>query len=133
MALSVFIMTDSPVTTKIKSIVYVDDDQDMLSLVQVVLEQVTGVEVKTFTSPTKALADIRLNTPDMVILDYHMPQMRGTEIMQKIQHMGLNVPITFFTAQSSPEEIKKIKALGANKVIVKPIDIDELNVQLFSL
>ncbi len=115
---------------QIRKIVYIDDDQDMLSLIKAVLEQDPDVEVKTFISPSQALMDIKHTPPDMVILDYQIPEMHGTEVMAQIQQMNLNVPIIFFTAQSAPEEIDKIKALGANKVIVKPIDINQLQAQL---
>ena len=117
-------------TDEIKKIVYIDDDHDMLSLIKTVLEQDPNIEVKTFASPIQALTVIANNPPDMVILDYQIPQMRGTEIMARIQKMELNIPITFFTAQSAPEEIDKIKALGADKVIIKPIDINQLQAQL---
>jgi len=117
----------------IKKIVYIDDDQDMLSLIQAVLEQDPDIKVKTFTSPIQALAQIQLAPPDMVILDYQIPEMRGTEVMAKIQQMDLNIPITFFTAQSAPEELDKIKALGASKVIIKPIDINQLQAQLLAV
>ena len=114
----------------IRDIIYVDDDKDMLSLIKVVLEQDSDITVKTFTSPLQALAEIQNSPPDMIILDYQIPEMRGTEIMEKIQQMKLDIPITFFTAQSAPEEIEKIKAKGANKVIIKPIDITQLHAQL---
>ncbi len=114
----------------IKQIIYVDDDKDMLSLIKAVLEQDSNLNVKTFLSPIQALAEIQTSPPDMIILDYQIPEMRGTEIMGKIQQMNLDIPITFFTAQSAPDEIEKIKALGATKVIIKPIDINQLHTQL---
>ncbi len=102
----------------------------MLSLIKAVLEQDSNLTVKTFTSPLQALAEIQNSPPDMIILDYQIPEMRGTEIMERIQQMNLDIPITFFTAQSAPEEIEKIKALGAARVIIKPIDINQLQAQL---
>ena len=79
----------------IRDIIYVDDDKDMLSLIKVVLEQDSDITVKTFTSPLQALAEIQNSPPDMIILDYQIPEMRGTEIMEKIQQMKLDIPITF--------------------------------------
>ena len=114
----------------IKKILYVDDDEDMLLLIKAVLEEDSSLEVNTFTSPNLALADISAKTPDLIILDYHIPEMNGTQIMARIHDMKLDVPIIFFTAQSAPEEINKIQSLGATKVIVKPIDISQLHEKL---
>jgi len=117
----------------IKRILYVDDDKDMLLLIKAVLEQDSSLEVNTYTSPIHALADIRAKTPDLIILDYQIPEMNGTQIMARIHDMNLDVPIIFFTAQSAPEELVKIQSLGATKVIVKPIDITQLHEKLLLL
>ncbi len=114
----------------VKRVIYVDDDEDMLLLIKAVLEQDSGLEVNTFTSPIHALAEISAKTPDLIILDYQIPEMNGTQIMARIHEMNLDVPIIFFTAQSAPEEINKIQSLGASKVIVKPIDISKLHEKL---
>ena len=114
----------------IKRILYVDDDEDMLLLIKAVLEEDSSLQVSTFTSPIHALADISAKTPDLIILDYQIPEMNGTQIMARIHDMNLDVPIVFFTAQSAPEEINKIQSLGATKVIVKPIDINHLHEKL---
>ena len=114
----------------IKRILYVDDDEDMLLLIKAVLEQDSSLQVNTFTSPILALADISAMPPDLIILDYQIPEMNGTQIMAQIHEMDLDVPIIFFTAQSAPEEINKIQSLGATKVIVKPVDINQLHEKL---
>lgn len=99
-------------------------------LIKAVLEQDSNLEVNTYTSPIRALADITAKVPDLIILDYQIPEMNGTQIMARIHEMNLDVPIIFFTAQSAPEEINKIESLGATKVIVKPIDINQLHEKL---
>jgi CheY-like chemotaxis protein len=114
----------------VKRILYVDDDEDMLLLIKAVLEQDSSLQVNTYTSPILALADISATPPDLIILDYQIPEMNGTEIMQQIYNMDIDVPIIFFTAQSAPEEIDKIQSLGATKVIVKPVDISQLHEKL---
>lgn len=114
----------------VKRILYVDDDKDMLLLIKAVLEENPDLEVNTYTSPILALAQISSAPPDLIILDYQIPEMKGTEIMQQIYSMDIDVPIVFFTAQSAPEELDKIRSLGAAKVIVKPVDITQLQEKL---
>ena len=120
-------------SNKFKNILYVDDDEDMLTLIKAVLELDSNLNIQTFTSPILALTEIKNNPPDLIILDYQIPEMNGTQVMEQIHEMKIESPIVFFTAQSAPEEKNKLKQLGAKKVITKPVDIDDLHNQLTSI
>ena len=69
---------------KFENIVYLDDDPDMLMLIKAVLEQDESISVRIFSSPEKALTDISQHPPDLVILDYLIPEMNGEEVMKHI-------------------------------------------------
>lgn len=120
-------------TAKKTNIVYIDDDPDMLALIKIVLEKNSEISVKVFSSPGQALAHIDHAPPDLVIMDYFLPGTNGIEIMQRVRARRPDIPFVCFTAESAPEEIARIKAMGFAKVVIKPVDIDKLPDSLLAI
>jgi DNA-binding NarL/FixJ family response regulator len=57
--------------------------------------------------------------PDLVILDYHMPELDGVEAARRILGMQRNTPILFFTAEISRNVTREVLQLGVRSVITK--------------
>ena len=71
---------------KIKSIYYLDDDQDDLGFFKEITEEL-GHDVKVFSYGRKMLLvlDIQAEKPDVIFLDIHMPVLNGQEILEIIK------------------------------------------------
>ena len=105
-----------------------------------ILEQVvrhihTDITVQSFAHPSEAMAWLKNNQPDLMMIDYMMEGMAGIEIIQQarsIPHLE-NVPAIVITAA----EEKSIRYLaldaGANDFIIKPIDAHECRVRCRNL
>ncbi len=107
-------------------VMVVDDIADNLTLLQLVLE-IEGYHVELATSGRTALAKIQASPPDLLLLDVMMPGMTGFEVTQhlrQVEHLSL-LPIVLITADQSVD-LERALAAGANDVICKPIDVDEL-------
>lgn len=108
------------------SVLVVDDVADNLLLMQLVLEM-EGYRVELADSGTTALSKIKESPPDLVLLDVMMPGMNGLEVTQclrKSRELSL-LPIVLITADRDID-VEQALAVGANDVINKPVDMDDL-------
>jgi response regulator RpfG family c-di-GMP phosphodiesterase len=103
-------------------IVNVDDNDMNLLLIQTYLSGIDAVFIN-FTVPTDALEYIRNNPCDMLIVDYHMPLMNGTQLTQELKKVDAEIPVIMVTA-SDTNDLIQIEALraGVNDFIKKPIN-----------
>jgi phosphate regulon transcriptional regulator PhoB len=108
-------------------ILAVDDEQDILALLSYNLQK-EGFDVSTATNGEKALALIRENTYDLILLDLMLPGLQGMEICKKLKSSDKYsfIPIIMLTAKS--EELDKVLGLemGADDYITKPFSPREL-------
>ncbi len=66
-----------------KSILLIDDDPDMQDIGRIIIRK-AGYDFLEATSPQEGLRKIRKNRPNLVLLDYMMPDMKGDEFFQKL-------------------------------------------------
>lgn len=71
-----------------------------------------------------AVDTAKAEQPDVVLLDLMMPEMDGVETFEALRAdpETAAIPIVFVTAKAMPDEILRLKRLGALDVIVKPFD-----------
>lgn len=101
-------------------ILVVDDDRMNLMLAKKIL----GVrcQVETVSSGREALDFLMKQIPDLILLDLHMPEMSGIEVMERLQkdEKCQDIPVIFLTADVEKEtEIEMFRA-GASDFIAKP-------------
>jgi PAS domain S-box-containing protein len=107
----------------ISSIYIVDDDATMRLLMTDVLEE-DGYIISEFSNGSDAMDAIRLDQPDMVLLDVRMPVMNGFDVCSKIRenYGEINTSIVMVTGLDDSESIEKAFKLGATAFISKPIN-----------
>jgi len=112
--------------TSVSKILVVDDQPINVQLLKRKLER-EGMQVIPAYSGPEALELVRLEKPELILLDVMMPEMDGIEVCQRLQsdEETRSIPVIFVTARSSKEG--KIEGLGVGAVdyITKPIDLDE--------
>jgi two-component system OmpR family response regulator len=118
-----------------QSILYIDDDADICSVVQATLRLVPGLDVQTAESGVRGIDLAYELRPDLVLMDVMMPGLDGPSTFKRMQESALlaRIPVIFMTAKVLPAEIAQLLQLGAIGVIVKPFDPLKLYGELFSL
>jgi CheY-like chemotaxis protein len=108
----------------LKTILIVDDDQDILTLVRFSLEDHTELSISYVSSGQEALQKALKEKPNLILLDIMMPGMSGIETLQAFQLIPelSSIPVIFFSAKAQRAEISYYLTLGALGVIVKPFD-----------
>ena len=119
----------------LRKILYVDDDADIREIVQMALGLDGTVEVHTSDGGERALLKMRLEQPDLVVLDVMMPGMDGPTLLKRMRDdAGLaHIPVIFMTAKVSAEETEKYRELSAIGAIAKPFDPMTLGGQVKAL
>ncbi|HQT93461.1 MAG TPA: sigma-54 dependent transcriptional regulator [Thermoanaerobaculaceae bacterium] len=109
----------------------VDDDPGLLRTIQVLLEDEGGLAVETAPSGEAALqrlsslAGIRL-----VVSDLSMPGMDGIELLRAIRERHAEIPVILMTAFGTVRSAVEAMRLGAVGYLTKPVDPDELLLQV---
>lgn len=111
-------------------ILIVDDDPDILDVIENTLKD--DYKIITATLGKEALDKIQTESPDLVILDYVLPDITGIEICQEIRKNPLliHIPILMLTGKGEVEN--KIEGLeaGADDYMVKPFLPQELSARV---
>lgn len=106
----------------------VEDDPQMAALIEGLL----GRDVFAVTVCAKrdeVVARLRQKpSPDVLMLDVHLPDLNGFELLQKLKtHPELKlIPVVIVTADAKPESVMRGLALGADGYITKPFDHNAL-------
>jgi two-component system, sensor histidine kinase and response regulator len=109
------------------SIVIVDDTPENLRLLAQMLGE-QGYRVRSAPNGERALATVRKEPPDLILLDILMPDMNGYEVCQQLKADPLlhNIPVIFISALN--EVFDKVTAFSSGGVdyITKPFQIEEV-------
>lgn len=111
--------------TKAK-IMVVDDDAGTLRNIKSLLSDMYDVVVAN--SGRKALEIIGMENPDIILLDYEMPLMKGPETMRHIREKrGFeNIPIVFLTGVNDRAQITAALAMKPTGYLLKPVNKEKL-------
>jgi putative two-component system response regulator len=114
--------------TKEASILIVDDDVTNVALLDRLLRRAGFGNLFETTDPRLALGLFQLKQPDLVVLDLRMPHVDGFRLIEQLRSSagGGDVPILIVTADTSPEARVRAIALGAQDLVTKPIDTNDL-------
>jgi signal transduction histidine kinase/DNA-binding response OmpR family regulator len=113
----------APLPSGARSILVVDDEQDVRTTVSAALES-AGWKTRAAGSGPIALEMATSERPDMILLDLHMPGMDGFEVITKLrsQDATREVPVMIFSAITGQEAKAKALKLGATGYLTKELN-----------
>ena len=117
-------------------ILVIDDHEENVKLVTRVLSKAGYEKIASTTRSSEALALHVEFKPDLVLLDLHMGDKDGFEVLQEFATLnggGERVPVLMITADDSPETKRRALALGAKDFVGKPFDGPEVLLRIANL
>jgi len=81
-------------------------------------------------SGEEALRMLQTEQVDAILLDVHLPDLTGIEVLEKLKNAGETRSVIMMTADPQLDDVKAALRLGAYDFISKPINFDELNITL---
>ena len=127
--------TASP-ETKPARILIVDDQEQNISLLRRILARAGYENVASTTVPADVLSLKEQFQPDLVLLDLHMGDMNGFQVLQELvtnPRGADHLPVLMITADDTAEVKRRALALGAKDFIRKPFDSAEVLLRIRNL
>ena len=113
-------------------VLIVDDEDDVRDIASMCLGLLDSAEVMTASSGPEAIQMAAAHCPDVILLDLMMPEMDGTETMQRLKQnpVTADIPVIFLTVKNIRSEIDRLMGLGALAVMQKPFEPTTLGAQI---
>jgi len=112
-----------------------DNDTNLLLFSQLVKGMGSDLDIQSFLDPREAIERCAVEMPDLVLVDYMMPEMDGHQFIAALRAIpgSREVPIVMITAADERAVRHKALELGASDFIAKPIDPTEVKARLRNL
>ena len=120
--------TTSPGSTSRHPVLYIEDNLANLLLVQRVLKDRDDVEIIPAMQGRLGIDLARQHRPALILLDLHLPDMPGDEILQRLREdpETAAIPVVIISADATQGQIQRLLAAGARDYLTKPFDVHEL-------
>jgi len=106
-------------------VIVVDDDEAVRESLRFLLD-IAGYDVMTFESAQAYLDRDDREPATCMVLDQHMPNTTGLELLAVLRQSGARLPTALITGSPSPDLVRQAIALGAARVLEKPLADDAL-------
>ena len=110
-----------------RRILYIEDNFSNVTLVEQMLAERPALELMTAMQGRVGLELARKHAPDLVLLDLHLPDMPGWQVLAQLKsdHATRDIPVIVISADATAPQIKRLLSAGARAYLTKPLDIAE--------
>jgi signal transduction histidine kinase/ActR/RegA family two-component response regulator len=107
------------------TVVYIEDNPANLRLVERAFERLPGVRLVSAMQGGIGVDLIREHHPDLILLDLHLPDRSGTDVLEQLKSDPATamIPIVIVSADATPNQVERLQAAGAAAYMTKPIDV----------
>jgi PAS domain S-box-containing protein len=110
-----------------RRILYIEDNFSNVTLVDQMLAERPALELMTAMQGRVGLELARQHAPDLILLDLHLPDMPGWQVLAQLKadQLTREIPVVIISADATSPQIKRLLSAGAHAYLTKPIDIAE--------
>ncbi len=110
------------------TMLYIEDNLSNSRLVEMLLEAHPGVELLGAEQGSLGLEIARSRRPDLILLDLHLPDLPGWEVLEALRAdpRTRDIPTVIVSADATPNRIERLMKAGASDYLTKPIDVRAL-------
>jgi CheY-like chemotaxis protein len=115
----------SSLPTHTSTILYVEDNLSNIRLVERILEHRSGVRLLSCMQGSLALDIARDHKPDLILLDLHLPDMTGQDVLQALKSDPTTraIPVVIISADATKGTLERLITAGARDYLTKPIEV----------
>jgi len=110
----------------------IDDDRECLESLGTAL-RLNGFDVQGFDSPDQAINQYNPQTVDVVITDYHLPGIKGTEILKQIRRAKTDARVIIISGDPKKDIKKLALQAGACAFFRKPLNVKRMITKMKTL
>ena len=108
-----------------RMVAVIDDDDAVRESLRFLLETL-GCDVATYGSAGQFLAEANLDDLACLVVDQHMPELSGLQLVARLRHEGHALPIALITGSPSADLVRRAREIGVSTVLEKPLADDVL-------
>jgi CheY-like chemotaxis protein len=110
------------------TVLYVEDNLSNVRLLERIVRTRPGVTLRHAIDGATALKMLDEERPDLVLLDLHLADMSGEEVLRRIwtRQDGQRIPVAVLSADATVHSKRALMASGAIGYLTKPLDVAEL-------
>lgn len=111
-----------------KSVLYVEDNPVNVCFMEAVIRECAGIRLITTGCGQKAIDLVREHAPDLILLDLHLPDIDGDEVLVQIRQdaRSQGIPTVILSADAMSHQAQRLLELGANDYLTKPLDVEKV-------
>src|SRR5205085_510462 len=108
-------------------ILYIEDNFSNVTLVDQMLAERPALELMTAMQGRVGLELARQHAPDLILLDLHLPDLPGWQVLAQLKadHLTREIPVVVISADATAPQIKRLLSSGAHAYLTKPFDIPQ--------
>lgn len=109
-------------------VLYIEDNLSNIKLAERILERRPHTQLITALQGRLGLTLARTQQPDVVLLDLHLPDMPGDDVVRALRSdpQTAHIPVVIISADATPSQVKRLTALGAQHYLTKPLNVQQL-------
>ena len=121
-------LADSGAVSQNRMVLYIEDNPSNMALMKRIAESRSEVQLIGASSGRVGLDLARTRRPDLILLDLHLPDISGQEVLQRLQEDPETkaIPVVIVSADATPEQMQRSLASGALSYVTKPLDISSM-------
>ncbi len=109
------------------SILYIEDNLSNLNLIEHILGRRKAIRLLSAMQGRRGLEMAREHRPDLILLDLHLPDIQGDEVLQHLRAEAetQNIPVVMLSADATPRQIERLLEAGAKAYLTKPLNVKQ--------
>jgi len=110
------------------TVLYIEDNISNLRLMERLIARRPGIRLVGADQGQAGLDIARTSRPDLILLDLHLPDMHGEEVLRRLwedPHTRA-IPVAVLSADATPAQMKRLRAAGAIAYLTKPLDVSQV-------
>jgi len=109
-------------------VLYIEDNPANIEVVTRFLRTRPKLRLQSARSGRIGLDMVRREVPDLLLLDMHLPDLSGDEILRQLRAdpATAGLPVAILSAEASPDVIRRMRARGVTAYLTKPLDLAEV-------
>jgi signal transduction histidine kinase/ActR/RegA family two-component response regulator len=109
-------------------ILYIEDNLANTEVIARYLKPAANVVLRTATTGEAGLAAAIHEPPDLILLDLHLPDIGGEEVLRRLrtEPATAHIPVAVLSAEAAPAVIRRMRTNGVVAYLTKPLDLAEV-------
>ena len=116
---------EAPAGARVHRVLHIEDNLSNLKLIERIIARRPGIELLSTSQGQLGIDLARQHRPDLVLLDVHLPDMPGQEVLRRLQGYPetRDTPVVIISADATKGQIARFTEAGASGYLTKPIDV----------